>query len=213
MGRRQYPRGGDGEHDADRHVDEENPPPREVVGNQAAKEQAEGAAGSRYGRVGAQRAVAPAPFWKRVGDQRQRGWSDDRGPDALRSPGDDQPGRRGGKPSREGTEREQEHAGDEHAAPSEQIAGATAEEQQAAECQGITVDYPLQAGWREVQSPLDRRQRDVHDRGVEHHHELCDRDDDEGEAEAAGLRRWAANCATSDGNSSSHGSSPLLGDR
>jgi hypothetical protein len=36
---------------------------------------------------------------------------------------------------------------------------------------------PLQVAGDEPQVPLERRQRDVDDRGIENHHELGDRDD------------------------------------
>ena len=64
--------------------------------------------------------------------------------------------------------------------------GPAAEQQQAAEGQRVGVDDPLQAGAREAERPLNVGQRDVDDRGVEHHHELRGGDDDKGQAETSG---------------------------
>ncbi len=81
--------------------------------------------------------------------------------------------------------REQQDAGDEHPAPAEDVPGPAAEQQQPAEGQGVGVDDPLQAGAGEAERGLDVRQRDVHDRRVEHHHQLRGGDDDERQAEMA----------------------------
>jgi hypothetical protein len=58
----------------------------------------------------------------------------------------------------------------------EQIGDASPEQQEAAEQQGVGGDHPLQARWGEVQRVLDPRQGDVHDRDIEDHHELAERD-------------------------------------
>jgi hypothetical protein len=50
-----------------------------------------------------------------------------------------------------------------------------------AEEQGVDVHDPLQPERREVEVRLDRWQRDVHDRRVEHDHELRDADENEDE--------------------------------
>jgi hypothetical protein len=56
--------------------------------------------------------------------------------------------------------------------PAEQVGHAAAEQQEAAEHDRVGGDHPLQALLAEVEVGLDRRQRDIHDRDVEHHHEL-----------------------------------------
>ena len=61
----------------------------------------------------------------------------------------------------------------------EDVRRAAAEQQEAAEQQRVGVDDPLQVGLAEVQILLDRRQRDVHDRRVEDHHELGEADEDQ----------------------------------
>ena len=80
---------------------------------------------------------------------------------------------------------EQDDAGDEDPATAEDVAGPAAEQQEAAEGQGVGVDDPLQAGAGEAQRGLDVGQRDVHDGRVQHHHQLGCGDDDEGQAEVA----------------------------
>ena len=60
----------------------------------------------------------------------------------------------------------------EEATAPEQVRETAAEQQHAAEEDRVGGDHPLQALLREVQIGLDRRQRDVHDRDVEHDHEL-----------------------------------------
>ena len=82
---------------------------------------------------------------------------------------------------------EQRGGGEQHEADEEdllapgQVAGAAAEEQEAAEHQRVGVHDPLQVGVRHVEVLLDRRQRDVHDRRVEDDHELRQADEDEDE--------------------------------
>ena len=76
---------------------------------------------------------------------------------------------------------EQHQAGEEDPLAADQVAGATAEQQEAAEEQRVRVDDPLQVRLGDLQVGLDRRQRDVDDRGVEDHHELREADKDEHE--------------------------------
>ena len=65
----------------------------------------------------------------------------------------------------------------------EQVAGPAAEQQQAAEGQGIGIDDPLKVAAGEAERALDVRQGHVDDGRVEHDHELCRRDDGEGQAQ------------------------------
>ena len=68
---------------------------------------------------------------------------------------------------------------DEHAATTEHVGGAAAEQQEPAEDERVRADHPLQVLLRETEIHLDRRQRDIHDRDVEHHHELDDAEESE----------------------------------
>src|SRR5215210_2773333 len=58
----------------------------------------------------------------------------------------------------------------------EQVRDPPAEQQESAERDHVGVQDPGEIGLREVLSASDRRQRDVHDRSVEHDHELGDAD-------------------------------------
>ena len=179
----QCPRRDERDHDADGHVDEQHPAPGQVGGQQAAGHQADRGAADAHRGVDAHRPVARRSLREGGGDQGQRGRGDDRGADALHRAGREQPGLRGGEPAEQRGQREQDDAGDEDPAPAEDVAGPAAEQQQAAEGQGVGVDHPFQAGAGEAERALDVGQRDVHDRRVQHHHQLRGGDDDQGEAE------------------------------
>ena len=78
-------------------------------------------------------------------------------------------------------------AGHEHPAPSEQVTGTAAEQQQPAERQGIRVDHPLQAAVGESECGLNVRQRDVDYGRVQHDHQLGGRDDQQRHAKTAAV--------------------------
>ena len=59
----------------------------------------------------------------------------------------------------------------EHLAAAEDVAEAAARHEEDGEGEGVGVDGPLEAGDRAAQVLLDRGERDVHDRVVEHDHE------------------------------------------
>ena len=91
-------------------------------------------------------------------------------PCRARAASRNQPG--SGRSRRAGRRGEDRDAGEEGAAPAEQVAGPGTEQQQAAEGQGVGVEHPGQAGVGEAQRALDVRQRDVHDGRVQHDHQL-----------------------------------------
>ena len=64
------------------------------------------------------------------------------------------------------------HAGQEHHLAADHVGQLAAQQQQAAERQRVRGDHPLPVRQREVQRPLRRGQRDVHDRRVQHDHQL-----------------------------------------
>ena len=68
-------------------------------------------------------------------------------------------------------ETEDHDADQEDLAAAEDVAEAAAGDQQDGEGERVGVDRPLQRGQARRRSALDRRQRDVHDGVVEHHHE------------------------------------------
>ena len=68
-------------------------------------------------------------------------------------------------------DREDRDADHEDPPAAEQVGGAAAEQQEAAERDRVGGHHPLEARVREVERRADRRQRDVDDRDVEHRHE------------------------------------------
>ena len=70
-------------------------------------------------------------------------------------------------------------AGEEHAPAAEQVGGAAAEQEQAAEDQRVARDRPADVTAADVEVLRDVGQRDVHGRDVEDHHQLGDAEQDE----------------------------------
>jgi hypothetical protein len=84
----------------------------------------------------------------------------------------DQQATRARERAQQRAEAEEGGAGEEHAPAPEQVGEPPAEQQKAAKGDRVRVHDPLQPGRAEVQPIANRRQRDVHDRDVEDHHEL-----------------------------------------
>ena len=93
----------------------------------------------------------------------------------------DQPDRGLREPAPERGEREEHEADHEHAPAPEPVGEPPAQQQEAAEGERVSVDDPREVRPREVQVGPDRRQRDVHDRGVDDDHELRHRKQEERE--------------------------------
>jgi hypothetical protein len=85
---------------------------------------------------------------------------------------------------RDGEDREAEQ---EDAPPADQVAEPAGQQQQSAEGDQVGVDHPRERRLREAEVALDRRQRDVHDRGVEDDHQHPDAQHDEREPARAGV--------------------------
>ena len=177
------------QHGADRHVDEQDPAPAQRLGEHAAEQRARRSAAGGDGAPDAQRAVALGPFGEGRRDDRQRGRRDDRAAEALQPAGrHEQAGARRQRAEQRG-EREHGDADDEHPLAPEQVARAAAEHQEPGEGHRVRAHHPLQVVLGEVQRGADGRQRDVHDRHVEDHHELRgagDQQDQPGVGRAAG---------------------------
>ena len=171
---------GDRGADPDGDVDDEDPRPAEDVGQDAAEEQAEGAAGAGDRAPDAHRAGAILALGEGGGDDRQRRGGDQGGAEALHAAGDDQHLARVGQGVGGRRRAEERDADEEQPAAADEVGGAAAEEQEAAEHQRVGVDDPLQLLGAQIEIGLDRRQGDVDDRRVEHDHELREADDDEG---------------------------------
>src|SRR5262249_13840580 len=122
---------------------------------------------------------------------------DECGSEALQAAREDQPGVALRERTEGGGRGEEDDAHQEDPLAPDQVTGAAAEEEEAAERERVGVDDPLQIGLGEVQVLLDRRQRDVHDRRVEHDHELRQADEDQhkpGIAPGSHSPKLAATC-------------------
>src|ERR1700744_1242963 len=106
------------------------------------------------------------------GQQRQRRRHQQRGEHALASPRGHQHGEVDRSAPHGRNTREAGQAGQERFLPAQQVSQPAAEQQQAAERQRVRGDHPLPVYLGEVQGLLDRRQRDVHHRKVQDHHQL-----------------------------------------
>ena len=157
---------------ADRHVDEEHPPPAGAVGQQPAGDHADRRRRSADGAEDPERAVALVSLGERHGEDRERGRRDQRGAESLQSAGSDQQPGRSRQPGQQRRQREDRQADDEDPPPADQVGETAAEHQEAAEQQPVGDHDPLQRALPDVEVALDRGQGDVHDRDVEHDHEL-----------------------------------------
>ena len=156
--------------DGHRHVEEEDRLPGDVLDQEAADH---GADGQRQGADAGPGADRLAALVRRegVGDDREGRRHHERGADALRGAPGDEPGLALREPDEGAREAEDDDAEEEHPPAAEDVAQAPAGDEQHGEAQRVGVDGPFEAADRRVQVLLDRRQRDVHDRVVEHDHE------------------------------------------
>ncbi len=145
---------------AQRHVDEQHPPPPRAFGEQAPEEHAGGAREPRDGRPDAERLVPVAVAPEGRGQRRQRRRREHRRAEALHEAGGDEHGLGLRQPAGERGAGEHEQAGDQHAAPAEQVGGAPAEQQESAVGEDVAVDHPLEALLGEAEIRPDRGQGD-----------------------------------------------------
>ena len=164
---------------ADRNVDEEDPRPGERLRQPAAEHEAEGRAADGDRGPDAERLRALLPLGERRRDDRERGGGDESGPEALQRAEADQLARARREPVQERRRREDDEADEEEPLAAEKVAGATAEQEEAAEHERVRIDDPLEVGLAQAEVLLDGREGDVHDRRVEDDHELCEADQDE----------------------------------
>ena len=159
-------------HRGEDQVHVQRPPPGQVLGQRAAQQQPDRAAGPGDRPVDAERLAAVLLAGERGGQQRQRRRHQQRRERALAGPRGDQHGEvdRGAADGRhDGEPGQPDQEGD---LPAQQVGQPAAEQQQAAERQRVGGDHPLPVHGAETQRPLRGRQRDVHDRQVQHHHQL-----------------------------------------
>ena len=159
-------------HPGEDQVHIQRPPPGQVLGQRAAEQQADRAAGPGDRPVDGERLAAVLRPGERGGQQRQRRRHQQRRERALAGPRGHQHGevdRRAADGRHPG---EAGQAGQERDLPAQQVGQPAAGQQQAAERQGVGGDHPLPVHRGETQRPLRGRQRDVHHRQVQDHHQL-----------------------------------------
>jgi hypothetical protein len=169
--------------DADRDVDEEDPRPAQVRGQEPTEQHARRSAATGRRTVDPEREVALTALGERRHQQRECGGGEQRPTEALDGAKGDQRSLGPGDAAEERARGEQRQPGDEETPAPEEVGEPAAEQQHAAEQDRVRGDDPLEVRLREAEIGLDRRQRDVHDRDVEDDHEL--RGDDEGESAPA----------------------------
>ena len=159
----------------DRHVDVEDRAPADVLGEQAADQRADRERERRDTRPDADRRAALARR-ERGRDDRERGRVHQRGAGALDDAGADQEPRARRERAGERGAAEDRQADDEDAPAPEQVGQLAAGEHQRGECERVAGDDPLELREPGPELTLDRGQRHVHDRVVEHDHEQAEAD-------------------------------------
>ena len=113
--------------DADRDVDEEDPRPVQVRGQDAAEQDADRCAATRGGAVDPEREIPLAALCKRGHQERERGGREQRAPEALHCAERDQRGLRPREPAEERADREEREPCDEDPPTPEQVGDPAAE--------------------------------------------------------------------------------------
>ena len=157
---------------SDRNVDEEDPLPAEQVGQHAAEQHAGDGAERADRTPRAECGVPLLALRERRAEDRECCGRDHRGAEPLQRARADQRGLAPGEPGEERRSREDDQPGDEHAPTADDVGDPPAEQEEASEEERVGAHDPLEALPREPEVGLDGRKGDVHDRDVEHDHEL-----------------------------------------
>jgi hypothetical protein len=167
-----------GRHGQDQ-VDEQRPAPVEDLRQRAAEDQAEGCARGADHAEDRERAVALLRDGERRRQQAERGGREESGEGALQRTSADEDGEARSEAADRGGDGEPGQPSDEHPLAAEDITQPPAQQEQAAKRQCVGGDDPLARLVGEAQALLGGRKRNVHDRRVEHDHQLRDADDRE----------------------------------
>src|SRR4051794_23462668 len=168
-----------GRDDGERDVDEERPAPVHVLGEDAAEDEADGAAATGDRAVDAERLGALLGLCEHHGEQGERGGREQRAERTLQGTGAEHRRLVRGRAAEGGRGGEADQTGDEGALATPEIRDTAAEEQQTTEGQGVRRDDPLAVAVGYAQVLLGGRQRDVHDSRVQNDHQLGERDEGE----------------------------------
>jgi hypothetical protein len=117
---------------ADRHVDEQHPPPGQPLGDHPAEHQAQRGPAGDDAHVDAERPGPLPPLGEAGHDQGEDGGRGEGPAHALQGPRGQQQAAGGGEPSGQRGQGEQADAGQEDPPPAEDVAGPAPEQQQAA---------------------------------------------------------------------------------
>ena len=165
--------------DPDRKVDEEDPVPVERVREDAAEQHTDAPAGGHHESEHPHRLRAFRGLGEEEHDQREGDRGDDRAADPLHRSRAFEHVLRARETTGERRQREERDSGEEHPPVPEQVTEPAAEQEKAAEREQVGVDHPRERGLREAEIGADRRQRDVHDRRVEHDHQVAEAQHDQ----------------------------------
>ena len=169
--------GEQGGHDGDRSVHRQAPAPREVLGQDAAEQQAQGGAATGDRAHDAEGLGALLRVVEADADQGQGGGREEGGEPALEGAGSDEQPQVGGQAADERGQGEAAEADEEGPLATPVVRDAPAEQQEAAEGQGVGGDDPLHVRGGDLQVGRGAGDREVHDRRVEDDHQLGDGDD------------------------------------
>src|SRR6266567_1950448 len=179
----------DRRHDADRQVDEEDPVPGQCFGQQPAHQEPDRPTRRSDEGVHAHRLRSLPWRWEHGDQDPEDHRSHEGGGRPLHEPRSDQQGLTVRKATEQRGDREGRGAGDEDLLASHEVAQPPGQEHQPPEGQQVGVHDPRQRRLREMQVPLDRGQRDVHDRDVQNDHELADAEHHQGGPSSTVARR------------------------
>ena len=163
-----------GDH-ADRHVDEEDPPPRKARDEHPANDRSDRHSDAGDRSPNGERHTALLAT-EGVGEQGERNREHDRAANALQSAGQLEHERGLRSAAERRGAREDGEADHPQTPAAEYVGERAAREQQGGERERVGVDHPLQVGEARVQRRLNRRQGDVDDRDVEQQHERAEAD-------------------------------------
>jgi hypothetical protein len=184
------------ERDADGHVDEQTPAPRDPLRQYTAKDEAEAGSPARDRAVPGDGARALDSLTERDREERQRGRRGDRGTDALDRPSGQQPRWRLGEPRDQERDREERDTRHEDPAAAEDVAGSRAEKQQPSKGQGIGVLNPGEPRGREVERAVDVGERGDDHRDVDDDHQITGEDDPQNHGSVRCGHGGALSCRT-----------------
>ena len=193
--------------DADGRVDEEDPVPVEAVREHSAEQDADAAATCSDETDEAHRLGPVGRLGEQVHHERQRHGGDNCPAEALHRAGGDQHARRPGQAARDRGGSECSDTGHEQPPLTEQVTEPAAQQQEAAEGQQVRVDDPGERRLGEAEVGSDGRERDVHDRRVEHDHQVAEAQHDQRRPTGAAVQVRAFGRAVGGGRGG-HGNPP-----